>query len=325
MQRNYTVDIIRIIGAFCVVVLHSPLGTLPNLVALGLRLGSRWAVPFFFLVSGYLIARRTRESGQNVEVAKSINNLIAIFIISNIIYLLYFLLDHNPATPTDLTFTSLFIGQRGHLWFIGASIFALILLQYVTSRYSDLVVLCLAITVLLVVVGSDGYSKVSGVTMQYEIARYLTSIPFIFIGYLISRYNARLPRLSALGCLLWIIAGFLLEFGEATLLYLKVGSSPHNQELLLGTTIVALGIFYFSLTVPIATENKLAKNGRVYSLLIYLYHPLLIMILFDNMVIGKYGNWLYWISPILVFSILLFILKLLHKNSPRIFAILSGL
>jgi hypothetical protein len=41
VQRNHTIDIFRILGAFCVVALHSPLGAMPNALALGIRLGAR--------------------------------------------------------------------------------------------------------------------------------------------------------------------------------------------------------------------------------------------------------------------------------------------
>ncbi len=322
-QRNYTIDILRILGAFCVVVLHSPLGLLPNALALGLRLGSRWAVPFFFLVSGYLVAR-PKSDGHGVNVNKSLNNLIAIFVVSNIIYLIFFLVDNNPATSVDLTFAGLLIGQTGHLWFIGASIFGLLLLQYIANRYTDKSVLLVAGGVFLIIVSSSGYSKVSGISIQSEAARYLTAIPFLFVGYLISQHSAVLPRLSVTVCILGVLVGFGLECGEAILLYLKTGSSPHNQELLFGTAIMALSLFYFCLMLPVATEWTLASTGKIYSLLIYLYHPLIILVLFNKLALGKYSEWFYYTSPLLVFSILFFILKLLRRATPRVFAVLSG-
>jgi surface polysaccharide O-acyltransferase-like enzyme len=321
LKRNYTIDVFRIIGAFCVVALHSPLGTLPNALALSLRLGSRWAVPFFFLVSGYMVVKPDK---QEITTTKSVTNLLAIFIVANVIYLLYFWLDNNPATPNALTFTSLLIGQSQHLWFIGSSILGLLLLQYVTSRYASLVVLAVAVATLLFVVAGDGYSKLSGFTVQYEIARYLTSVPFLFAGYLIARHRARLPRLSVGVCVAWVLLGFVLEAGEAVAIYRAAGSSPHNQELLLGTAVAALGIFYLCLMASSETDNQLAENGRVYSLLIYLYHPLLILILFGNVALGNYGNWAYWLSPLVVFFGLLFVLKVLRRGTPRAFAILSG-
>jgi surface polysaccharide O-acyltransferase-like enzyme len=320
LKRNYTIDVFRIIGAFCVVALHSPLGTLPNTLALALRLGSRWAVPFF-LVSGYMVVKPDK---QEITTTKSVSNLLAIFIVANVIYLLYFWLDTNPTTPGALTFTSLLIGQSQHLWFIGSSILGLLLLQYVASRYANTVVLAVAVATLLFIVAGDGYAKLSGFTVQYERARYLTSVPFLFTGYLIARYRARMPRLSVGACVAGVLLGFALEASEAVAIYRAAGSSPHNQELLLGTAVAALGIFYFCLIAVSETDNQLAKNGRVYSLLVYLYHPLLILILFGNMALGRYGNWVYWLSPLLIFFSLLLLLKLVRKSMPRAFAILSG-
>lgn len=323
-QRNYTIDAFRIIGALCVVALHSPLGSLPNWLALATRLGSRWAVPFFFLVSGYFIAQKMRST-KSATVAGPTNNLLSILVVANLIYCVFYALDNNPATNIKLTFVGLLVGQSGHLWFIGSSIFGLLILQYLASRYSDRIILLVAVGVALFILIGDGYSSVTSITIQYEVARYLTSVPFLLVGFLLARHEHLLAYLSPKICLAIIFFGLATEFAEAVALYKITGASPHNQELLIGTCLVALGLFCLSLVWVTPQENALSKAGKTYSLLIYLYHPILIAILFEKVNLGQYSDYSYWISPLLVFGSLLVLLKLTRRFCQPVFKIMSGL
>ena len=322
IQRNHTIDVFRLIGAFCVVALHSPLGTMPNTLALAIRLGSRWAVPFFFLVSGYFIANSLRDRKQ-INLSKSINSLIGILIVANLIYCLFYLVDANPASTLDLDFTKIMVGQSEHLWYIGSTVFGLIMLQYLVSRYSDKVLFVVGLVILFFVL-SYSYSGITGIHMQQDVARYFTSIPFIFAGFLIGRHPEFLRHLSVPICIAVTILGFLLESGEAIALYKFTGAGPHNQEMLLGTAILALGIFCLSLASVTVQTNKLAEAGRKYSLLIYLYHPIIITVVYSIWNLGSYNTHLYWVSPLIDFIITLLILRVIQRISPVAFKALSG-
>jgi peptidoglycan/LPS O-acetylase OafA/YrhL len=322
IQRNHTIDVFRLLGAFCVVALHSPLGTMPNALALCIRLGSRWAVPFFFLVSGYFIANNLRDR-QQINLSKSINSLIGIFIVANLAYCLFYLIDANPTTAIDLDFIKIIVGQSEHLWYIGSTVFGLLMLQYLASRYSDRTLFVVAAVTLLFVL-SHSYASFTGIHMQQDVARYFTSIPFIFAGFLFGRHPEFLRRLSIPICIVISILGFLMESGEAIALYKLKGAGPHNQEMLLGTALLALGLFCLSLTFMTVQSNGLAQAGRSYSLLIYLYHPIIITIIYSILNLGKYNAYLYWISPIIDFTITLLVLKVIQLVSPTAFKVLSG-
>jgi surface polysaccharide O-acyltransferase-like enzyme len=324
LQRNYTIDAFRIIGAFCVVALHSPLGSLPNALALAVRLGSRWAVPYFFMVSGYFVAQKLRTT-KSLNIIASINNLLAILIVANLLYCLFYIIDNNPATNIKLTFIGLLIGQSGHLWFIGSSILGLLMLQYLASRYSDKILLVVALGVLLFILVGDGYSSLLSITIQYEVARYLTSIPFLLFGFLLARQERLLAYLSVKACIAIAISGLAIEGAEAITLYKAFGAGPHNQELLVGTCLLAVGLFCLSLKFITVHENALSKAGKIYSLLIYLYHPIIISILFAKIELGHYNSYAYWVSPLLVFGSLLLLLKLIRRFSQPTFNVISGL
>lgn len=322
-ERNYTIDIFRIVGAFCVVALHSPLDELPNSAALLIRLLSRWAVPFFFLVSGYFIAKNSTKSGSEVFL-KSINNLIGIYIISNIFYFIYYLVDSNPSTVAELTFVKFLHGQCAHLWFIAASIFGLLLLQFCSSRYSDRILLIIASLAFGVVLAITGYSSVLGLSIQQETAHYLSAIPFIFSGFLIARHETFVQRISVISCIGLLIVGVALEGGEAIWLYRQFGMGPHNQELLVGTAVIALSLFCFSLNYVITTDNVLSQAGRRYSLIIYLYHPLIISLIYSKSHQLSFPGLLNIMSPVIVFAATLSLMILLYRFIPKAFNTLNG-
>ena len=322
-KKNYTVDSLRLLGAFCVVVLHSPLDALPNAIALSLRLGSRWAVPFFFLVSGYFAARSLKP-GLEINLGRAIGKLAAVYFVANVIYALFFVVDLDPKTNLNLSFIKLLVGQAGHLWYISSAIMGLILLQYFASRYTDGVLLVVALFFFGVILAGESYSTLTGFHLQYEVARYLTSIPFLFGGFLLARHEGVLRYFPTWACLLIAGVGLGMELSEAVLLYKKTGAGPHNQEMLIGTAVLALGIFCTSLVLRGPHSNQLALWGSQYSLLIYLYHVLVITVLFSILHLGEHNRVFYYVSPVISFSVTALFIKIISKTTPSLYRIISG-
>ncbi|MFD2786825.1 acyltransferase family protein [Hymenobacter rubripertinctus] len=323
MPRNYTVDVFRILGALCVVALHAPLDSLPNEAALLIRLGSRWAVPFFFLASGFFFGAGKQER-PTVSAAKQLSFLLSIFLIANIIYGLFFLVDQDPKTLFSPSLVGLLVGQSGHLWYISASIFGYLLLQYAVNRYSDRVLLLTGSAVLIGILAGVAYSTLVHATLPYEVGHLFTSIPFLWGGYLLARHRVITSYFTVTRSVLLIGLGFGLELVEAIGLYKLTGASPHNQELLLGTTLMAFGILCLALTWQTPTENRFAAWGRRYSLQIYLYHALVLAVLYHIFHLESVSPYLGWISPIIGFFVTLGLLKALEQLSPRAFKVLSG-
>lgn len=275
------------------------------------------------MVSGYFIAKNFAKKG-NDAFSKAINNLTGIYVVSNVIYFVYYLIDSNPSTVAELTFSKFLHGQCAHLWFIAASIFGLLMLQVCASRYSDQTLLLIAGLTLATVLALTSYSAALGLTIQQETAHYLSAVPFLFGGFLLARHAAFVRRISVVNCLMMLIAGIGLEFGEAIWLYKKFGMGPHNQELLIGTAVIATGLFCLSLNYITPTDTILSQAGRRYSLIIYLYHPLIISIIYSKKLQASYPGWLNAASPLLVFTATLGVMWFLYRFIPRAFTLLSG-
>ena len=323
MPRNYTVDVFRILGAFFVVMLHAPLNTLPNEVILLIRLVSRWAVPFFFLASGFFFAAGG-QGRPTISAARQLSFLSAIFLVANLIYSLFFLIDQDPTTVVNVTLQGVIVGQSGHLWYISASIFGFLLLQYAANRYSDRVLLLLCLLVLVALLVGGGYSRLFQVSLPYEVGHLFTSVPFLWGGYLLARHRAVLTYFTVTRSLMLIGLGLALELVEAVGLYKLTGASPHNVETLLGTSLMAFGLLALALAWQTPTETRLAAWGRRYSLPIYLYHALVMAVLYHRFHLEQLSPYLIWLSPFIIFFVTLGLLKSLEHFSPRAFSIMSG-
>ncbi|HNY32493.1 MAG TPA: acyltransferase [Fibrobacteria bacterium] len=130
MSRNRAFDQLRGIGAVCVILLHAPPlfhSNVPILRMTGwlVREYSQVAVPFFFLLSGWLLGRKW-TSGRHgwEEIGRSSRRLGAMYAVW---FLVYLGIDASTGLPTDaVTVSRRFLGLTDsrltttgyHLWFL---------------------------------------------------------------------------------------------------------------------------------------------------------------------------------------------------------------
>jgi surface polysaccharide O-acyltransferase-like enzyme len=90
MDRKHGIDLYRLIGAFFIMILHTSLGSLNIEFTENLRLLSRWAVPFYFMVSGYFIGLKIVNKKLDFKkIEKNVSVLIGILFVTSNIYYLY--------------------------------------------------------------------------------------------------------------------------------------------------------------------------------------------------------------------------------------------
>src|SRR5512139_2740556 len=92
--RNLSIDTFRLLAALEVVALHVQFDNLPALVAIALRLQARWAVPFFFIISGYFLGKRLADP-QRADTRPSIYRLIWVFALWSLIYVPQVISEHG--------------------------------------------------------------------------------------------------------------------------------------------------------------------------------------------------------------------------------------
>jgi surface polysaccharide O-acyltransferase-like enzyme len=323
-SRNYTVDFIRTLGALSVIVLHMRYIGISDYTVNIMSLFARWAVPFFFLLSGFFFEKKSRLN-LNDEFLKTFKNLIGIFVVSNLIYFFIAAKTEYYTLSDILSLKSILLGDYIHLWFIGSMIFSYIVLWFILSNGWDNLMLPLAIFTLFFTLVADPYSVFFDLHIEGPFSRFLLSIPFLFIGFLCSKnFSSRL--FNTLTGLLLSLSGFLLQFAEGYIIFHRSKQNLFRHEFLLGTFVLSVGIFILSQSVKINKDTFISRIGRNYSLLVYLYHPLIIVIIFY--IIKKLNlqssNYLLWFNPITVFAITLSLVKLIEKRFPYLLKLITG-
>jgi len=321
MKRNHTIDIVRLLGAFAVIVIHIGF-TRPPWEA-QIRLLARFAVPFFFMASGYFFEQKHRSEGTQAF-ASTLLNLLSIYLIANLVYLPLTigtaLVKHQPIA---LSLDCLLLGTWQHLWFVGSLIVGYLILWLLYQHRLQKILPYLSAIVLAVMWLSESYSFL-GIRINMPLARTFLSIPLLYIGMLLSRYEvekkAGLPFFIVLALL-----GVALHVTETLMLYYFQHVPIGKMQFFISTSVMAIGFLCLSLKIQTPNPTLLSEWGRKYSLLIYLYHPFILL------ASTKYYAFVpprfvffEWMGPLLAFALTLVPILLIEKYLPTVYKVMNG-
>ncbi|NSK34286.1 acyltransferase [Blautia schinkii] len=309
--RNKTLDMVKAICAYSVVLLHihfpGTAGNIANVLA-------RFAVPVFFMVSGYFCYRG--DDTEFIRTGKKIRHVLTLILVAFPVCAMWELIqNHIDGDSQSKWLESLFSGEhirqfllynnssqvKWHLWFLPALLYCYFLFAAV-SRFRLYRPAYILIPVLLVIhFGMEEFSPYLGEhfrVMQFR--NYLfTGFPFFMTGHLIHKYQQQVRN--------WF------DGRKETLLYGMVAAGAVSslieyqylgkQELLLGSVLMAVGLF---LTAIVKQDGKvpeiLAETGQKYAFFIYLFHLCVADILKDIFRAAGLGrNIVYlWMKPVMV-------------------------
>ncbi len=272
-NRHAGLDLGRLVAAFFVVAIHAG----PGVEALGLsgeifNQAARFAVPFFFCVSGFLFARSYRHRPTIHTLWRYERRILSLFGFWSLVYFL------NPsitaiqavgwadayrdrwenliADPIKL----LFEGTALHLWFLMALATGLFLV-WLVNRKSP---------VPAVILGGllFGLAVLVAVYPNLNLAINLGLNPrdgpffgmvFIALGYFTGWTDFKPDRKLAWLCFL---GGALLHSIEIIRLYLQYGASPFGYNFVLGTLFFGFGAFLLAIAwEPSARLRRFAPLG----------------------------------------------------------------
>jgi len=318
MERTNSVDFFRLFAAFAVVSLHVYIGTVPLEVTIYLRLLARYAVPFFFLISGYFFYFSVNRNGGEA-LLKNLHKLIGIYVVTWCIYLPKCILKDKFVFDYPLLFT----GTDGHLWFLTSLVFGLIFCWYFKNLVKKKILLIFLILVFLTPCLIFHYLNAFGISNSIgeTFSRFVLSVPFLLMGMTIAHYRLKLGKISAS---LVIILSLALLFVEVYIFNRENYGNLWRIEFLLNTIPLSIGIFFLSFNFSV--NDQLASYGRTYALGIYLYHQLfntltynLILYLFPG-----FSEHIFLFNPVICFFSTLGILMFIKRFLPELFRILNG-
>ena len=320
-KRNRTIDIIRIIASFAVVLCHVQF---PEPYTHGSMALTRFAVPFFYMVAGwFLFTPGDSREGCGKRIKRQLLSTVRMTVICIILYTvvntLTCLLKGRDmfywftSALNGETYFNLLVFNYGQfissmMWYLFAYIYVLLILLALI-RTGLLRAFYFLIPVLLFV------NLVLAETLEirwFHVGNWLfTALPFVLLGIFLRERPGIMLRRS--NVLLWImiIAGVLITIAESLVF--------HEHVLYAGTLPLSLGLFGLS----VKGEDKkwpkpLADFGCRCTPFIFFMHCAVRDIIYA--VFGKPKGNITFVMPFLVFaltgliSILIVIIK---KNLPH--------
>lgn len=320
----YSIDALRTIAAFSVVAIHTvPFEQIyPNFTFALTNIFGRFAVPFFFIVSGYLYGLRLQAATCVWPVLRRrLSYLIRVYLLWSLVYRMYqiFVEGHRiyfARWAVKNFFINLFFnGIQYHLWYMAALIMAVAAItlyhRYLGGRRWPLVVVALLLYG-IGVMGDTYYGLFAQNPLIAWITRHLWTtrngfffgIPLFAAGYLVSYCPVERNGRRVYGFAL--VASVALLIAEAVIL--EFHGIPKDYNIYLSLIPLSVSLLLVCLANPDWMKDTVLTRWAKYSFGIYLVH----------------------LGPHLIFS--RFFIPRLHQNpwfelvyTPAVFLISLGL
>ena len=316
-MRLYTLDSLKAVAAFFVVTLHVGLfDEFSQFYAEIIRLSGRWAVPFFFMVTGYFIGIKNAES----QLSHSVLKIAKVFVVSSLLYLPYYFIHHDYSVKQVgervLSDTIIISGMSFHLWYLSSLIFGLLTFKLLHQTLSQRGLLMISIAIVLCYFTVD---LLPDLTDNDNWVRHFISVPCIVFGYLVSKIDQERINLRLCGIVLLVsfVGIYLLPYaldGEGT-------RSVIQRQFPLFVIPFCLALLLIAVRLNVK-NNALAHIGKDYSLVIYTCHPLFLALLKHQLLPSDWQP--DWLIAILTFVLAVSFAIALKKVCLPAYRLLNG-
>ena len=275
-SRNMSLDVLKLIASYVVVFIHFKFSGLTGDIVDAL---ARFAVPVFFMISGYFAYSNSTE-----KLISKMKNIIKIYFLGAVIYICFYgilalydvgikgamwycILYFNPMSIVKFIVFNVPRSSE-HLWFLVALIYVYGLHYFVVKwKIKDCVYLWIGVVLLAIhLLLGVGLSSMGIVIPPCVIRNFLfMGYPFYCIGMLI-RKNEDLvhKKITYKRAMILILSGVI----ETVISYFICG----GNELYIGSVLVAVALLIISLkTKEIQINEKIIKLSQT-STDIYLIH-----------------------------------------------------
>lgn len=330
IKRNDGIDSLRSLAIFAVICIHvKPFENseifIGRLLETLVILFSRFAVPFFYIVAGYLWEKKDDKFGWSAS-KKYIIRILKIILLWNIVYIVPYDLLNNInlryANSIIIRLTDLirdplnliFEGTKVHLWFLPSLILSVLIsktmIYFKAGRYLIFIALLLYILGLL----GGAYSPCPiGIKTEFNTRNGpFFSMIFFYFGSWFSRHDN--TNIKDINIIMIIIIGFVSQLIESFVLWKMYGMPPTHHDYLIGTLIFGIGMALFAISKPCLGRGTWLADIGMYTPGIYGIQYIFIDIL--GHLNGVIKNNIVWktILPFIVLLLSYQAIKLLSKN-----------
>lgn len=315
-ERISSIDTIKFIAAIAVIVIHfAPDGLFGRMS----QVISRFAVPYFFMVSGYFIANK-----DVVAINRTIKKMVYITFFASIFYFVdaiyYSGLRQiiSEFSSANLLKVILFNAPQiisGHLWYMYALIYCYVIYKIylkVSSTKLDIFIGFVLIMFHLILVEILPWGGITVFRDNHPLVRnvWLMGFPFFLIGKSIFLYKEKLCVSKITGIIYTcaivgvLMAGFNGAYNFSDFLVMYISS-----------VLISISVFVLAVRYPRFGKNTIfEKLGRNESMWMYLIHPAI-----GNLIISKITEGeLSWSTFCVIVIITILFAKILSSISTKI-------
>lgn len=276
-ERIPAIDTIKFIAAVAVIIIHfAPEDALGKV----LKVISRFAVPYFFMVSGYFVANKDKKA-----ISRTLRKLVRITFIASAFYLIYAVYKNglqgisgelNCANLLKLLMFNSPQIVSAHLWYMYAAIYLYLIYKIyikINSTRLDLPIGMFLIVLHLILVEIFPWIGVSVFRDNHPLVRnvWLMGFPFFLIGKYIYLHREKLhnPRIArgAYSC---------LAIGILTAYLTGAYNFGFYLELYVSSVLISISVFVLVVQLSDLGRNTIfEKLGCNESMWIYLLHPVI--------------------------------------------------
>ncbi|WP_028235559.1 acyltransferase family protein [Pseudobutyrivibrio sp. MD2005] len=320
---NLSIEKARGITCFCVCAIHFGFeGILGEKIHAILM----YAVPFFFIVSGYFVYDSDLVVFQK-KLKQRIKKYTIIYMKAAVIYSLLSILDWklkygNFIGIVDwLKRTSIFeiivdntwpFELGGPIWYISALVYTYIILYFLCKN--RLVELCLPLSIFFLFINSV-FTELYGIwgdELLFTGNFFTRGIPFVFLGVVIKRNVSSVVRISNITCVMFIILGIVLPVLELSFLD-RLGILVY-QGYFVGNFFMAIGLFVLCIKYPfVSGKDLLFWLGNTFSFGIYLVHQPIGELINEWLVIRLHIEWFWGNFKAFTVFVISFLLLFFYK------------
>lgn len=289
-QSYASIDIAKFVCALLIVMLHVHIGDIFNAHTSWFLTSStsRLAVPFFFVSSGFFLARKiTYKSDFSYTksyIIRLLKPLILWLFINTVLEIIKFIIVGKSAIAILITVTrALLFYPYGALWYVYALILGVLLLYFLVKKmkFSRLQLICVSMAMYVFALLCNNYYWVSellgisgGIDMYlfvFKTARngFFVGLPFITWGYLLASVKDSLAgkrHILLVACAV-LVSFFFFEIG-----FLEVKHKVDDCALFVVFPLMIPCIFAILLNVKIPLSYDISKLLRNLSAGIYFSH-----------------------------------------------------
>lgn len=333
------VDVVRVVAVLAVIVIHAhAFETTSVLIGKGfnfptfLNQVSRFAVPYFFTISGYFGASKFADNDQLWQASrKMVERLLFIFVGWSLIYLLLDGMIHanrygplgifkivywNAVKAASHPFITMLQGTKVHLWFVIALVSCVIISTFFLLLNCERSLYVTAVGCYLIGLAGKAYADTPlGFHAEFEFRNGpFFGLLFFVMGYVLNRKLSYMPTRWLKAGLVYTGVGFLIHFAELNVLY-KNYNTTTAQEYTIGIYLVGLGVSMVALANPtILRVPQIASMSR-YVPGVYASHYLFIDLfrpLFRPLTENQFGA-VFYVTAVFFLSYLTAVLLSQHK------------